>query len=220
MEEITRKRSVLQWFLLLAGLFAVGFYIVQMILIETQNMAYNSINVTMRDISFYNSGNSFIGVGNLYGVLNIIFATLICLFFIKKVNRTFRVGIYLWTIMSFLGCIGYAFFPAPVGTITGTASEVMFFIISGVIVLHILASLLLITVGLIRAENLKIMGYITLITLIAFSVGVVMVLTAPNFSYLFAERLTTYTLVIYTAVLSIFSFMYSEGENRRVAYAE
>jgi hypothetical protein len=129
-------------------------------------------------------------------------------FYQGRVNKVFRLGIYLFAIMEWTSAVGYTLFPLSGSGYAGTFQDVMHMVVTAFVVLLSIASMILIAVGCFKSKVHKQLGIFTLAVLGIMTLGSIATGVVPLGYFGFAERLSVYSVVMYSAALSLFTFRY------------
>lgn len=143
----------------------------------------------------------------LYDICGIVSITLVAVFIGEKLNKTIRIGIYLFTIMNWISSIGYGLFPLSTSGYAGTFQDIMHtYIVTLMVVLLSIISLIVIMVGGYRDKKyrpLSIWATISLLFMIAGAIGVSIV---PPEYFGIPERFSVLSATFFNAVLGIYLF--------------
>jgi hypothetical protein len=91
----------------------------------------------------------------------------------------------------------------------GTFQDIMHIVVTVFVVLLSIASMILITVGCLRSKAHKQFGIFTVSVLAIMALGSIATDVVPVGYFGVAERLSVYSVVIYSAALSLFTFSHS-----------
>lgn len=196
----------------LAGILSAVFYFLHVYFGIQNYPNYDSLSQAVSDLTATDAP-SFIMASRfsaLYAMFSVLGCTILCLIVSNQVNRTFRFGIYLFTIMTWLSAIGYTLFPLSGKGYQGTIQDIMhvYFVTIPVVLLSII-SLLLIFVGGRKNKETKLIAVLGLFTLLLMFVGSIGTGVAPQANFGIFERFSVYSVVIYTALLGLFGFTYN-----------
>lgn len=143
----------------------------------------------------------------LYNVCGMVSITLVAVFIGEKLNKTIRIGIYLFTIMNWVSCIGYGLFPLSTKGYAGSFQDVMHtYVVTMMVVLLSILSLVFIMVGGYRDKkyhSLAIWATISLLFMMAGAIGVSLV---PAAYFGIPERFSVLSATFFNAVLGIYLF--------------
>ena len=111
----------------------------------------------------------------------------------------------MMTIVSFLG---YTFFPLSEAGYAGTFQDKMHIVVTIMVVLFTIAALILFTIGFFKTEKLKYLGIISVCTFLLLLTGSMLMNILPKEYFGIAERISVYSIVIYTGILSFWMYKY------------
>jgi hypothetical membrane protein len=196
-----RNKNRVQW-LALMGVVGTIFYFLHVILGEINYPGYHPLTQAVSDLTAATAPSREIAsaYSTVYAFFTVVACTLLCVFYQGRVNRVFRLGIYLFTVMEWTSAVGYTLFPLSGSGYAGTFQDIMHIVVTAIVVLLSIVSMILITVGCFRSKAHKQFGIFTIAILGN------MVVSAGYFGV--AERLSVYSVVVYSAALSLFTFRY------------
>jgi hypothetical membrane protein len=205
------KRTRMQT-LALAGVIGTIFYFLHVILGRLNYPGYNSLAQAVSDLTALNAPSRQIAQActTVHGFFTVTACTLFCVFYQEKVNKVFRIGIYLFATMQWISAVGYTLFSLSESGYAGTFQDVMHMVVTALVVLLSIVSMIMIAVGCCKSKNYKQFGIFTIVILCIMAIGSIATGAVPLAYFGVAERLSVYSVVIYTAVLSLFTFLYSE----------
>lgn len=206
-----KKRTRMQW-LVLVGLVGTLFYFLHVILGKLYYPGYSSLAQAVSDLTAANAPSREIAstYSRVYGLFNVTACTLFCVFFQDRVNKVFRIGIYLFAVMQWISAVGYTLFPLSESGYAGAFQDVMHVVVTAFVVLLSIISMILIAVGCFKSKAHKSFGVFTIVILGVMAIGSIGIGVVPLEYIGLAERLSVYSIVIYNAVLSLFTFGYSK----------
>lgn len=198
-----------QWLTLL-GLAGTVFYFLHVILGKLNYPGYNSLAQAVSDLTAITAPSREIAsaFASVYGNFNIAACTLFCVFFQGKVNKTFRVGIYLFAVMQWISAVGYTLFSLSESGYAGAFQDIMHVVVTVFVVLLSIISMILITVGCFKSKEHKKFGIFTIAILGTMAIGSIGIGLVPPEYIGLSERLSVYSVVIYSAALSLFTFKF------------
>ncbi len=207
----TAKRSRIQWFILALGLIGTLFYFLHVIIGSMHYSGYDPIKQAVSDLTAVTAPSRGIAsaLSQIYGVFIVSLCALLCVFYETKESKAFRLGIYLLTAMQGVTAIGYTLFPLSASGFRGDFQDSMHVVVTVLVVLLSISSMVLIALGSFRHKAHKRLGMITLITLGLMCIGSAGVGALPDILGV-AERFSVYSVVLYGAVLSVFTYKHVE----------
>ena len=199
----------------LSGVVAAVFYFLH-VYFGTQNYPnYNSFSQAVSDLTATDAPSFVIAsrFSALYSLFSVLGCTFLCLIVSNQINKTFRLGIYLYTIMNWVSSVGYTLFPLSSKGFQGTFQDIMhFYVVTISVVLLSIASLILIFIGGRRNEETKGIAILGLIALLSMFLGSIGTGVAPKEYFGVFERFSVYSVVIYTALLGLFGYTYKKPQ--------
>lgn len=203
------NKNRVQW-LALMGVVGTIFYFLHVILGEINYPGYHPLTQAVSDLTAATAPSREIAsaYSTVYAFFTVAACTLLCVFYQGRVNRVFRLGIYLFTVMEWTSAVGYTLFPLSGSGYAGTFQDIMHIVVTALVVLLSIASLILITVGCFRSKVHKQFGIFTIAVLGIMALGSIATAVVPVGYFGVAERLSVYSVVVYCAALSLFTFRY------------
>lgn len=204
-----RNKNRVQW-LALMGVVGTIFYFLHVILGEINYPGYNSLAQAVSDLTAATAPSREIAsaYSTVYALFTVTACTLLCVFYQGRVNRVFRLGIYLFTIMEWTSAVGYTLFSLSGSGYAGTFQDIMHIVVTAFVVLLSIASMILIAVGCFRSKVHKLFGIFTIAVLGIMALGSIATGVVPLEYFGVAERLSVYSVVVYSVALSLFTFRY------------
>ncbi|MDL2292556.1 DUF998 domain-containing protein [Acholeplasma sp. OttesenSCG-928-E16] len=194
----------------LSGVIAFIFYILHDIIGALNYPGYDWLSQAVSDLTAVGAPSRIIagGLSSVYGVFSCMCLVLSCLYFCDKENKLFRLGIYLFTLMSFISSIGYNLFPlSESGTSGTTFQDIMHvYVITVLVVLLSITSLVLITIGGLRNKTNMFFTITAIIALILMMIGGIGFNIVPEEIKGLIERFSNYSAVIFTAIIGSYIF--------------
>jgi hypothetical membrane protein len=199
----------------LSGIVAAAFYFLHVYYGIQNYPDYNSMTQAVSDLTAIDAPSYVIAsrFSALYSMFAVIGCTFLCLIISNQVNKTFRLGIYLYTIMNWVSSIGYTLFPLSGKGYQGTFQDIMhLYVVTIAVVLLSIVSLVLIFIGGRRNKETKVIAILALAALLLMFVGSIGTGLAPKEYFGVLERFSVFSVVIYTALLGLFGFTYKDPE--------
>lgn len=140
---------------------------------------------------------------SLFGPCAIVSIMAVCVAIAGSKSKLFRIGIYLFAAMEWICNVGYDMFPWVVVAKGFSFQNTMHIAITVSIVLLSIISLILIALGA-KKGNLKSIGVFAVICLVAMLGGAIGTNLLPKAVFGIAERLSTFSAVIFNAVLGFY----------------
>lgn len=200
-----------KWTMIL-GIANAVFYLLHDIIGGLNYPGYNWMEQAVSDLTAVDSPAREIAkiFTGLHGKCSIITCVLLCIM-VKYVRKPLRVGIYLFTAMHTISNVGYDLFPLTGKGYDGTFQSFMHvYVITIAVVVLSIASLIVIAVGSFRDQRKK-LGILALVFLGCMFFGAVGSGALPKAVFGIVERFSTYSAVIFTAVLGVYWYIRFDG---------
>ncbi|MBN2086685.1 MAG: DUF998 domain-containing protein [Anaerolineales bacterium] len=210
---IMGKRTMENW-LCLSGVIAAIFYFLHVLLGTLNYPGYDSLSQAVSDLTAVDSPSYQVasGLSNIYGALACLCCTIVIILIKREKSKLFKAGIVLYTIMNWVSFIGYTLFPLSGKGFIGTIQDIFhFYVVTIMVVLFSIVSLIFIFISGMKTEKYRALGVMGLIALILMFVGSLGTGLAPKEYFGLMERFSTFSVVLYTAVVGIFGFRF-QGE--------
>lgn len=170
---------------------------------------YNWMAQAVSDLMAENSPSKMLWnqLSSLYGVCGMVSIMMVCVFIQDKLNKTLRLGIYLFAVMYWVSSIGYAMFPLSDSGYAGAFQDIMHtYVVTVLVVLLSIISLVIIMVGGFIDTQYKSLAIWATVTLLLMFVGAIGVGIVPKEYFGIAERFSLFAATGFNAVLGIYLF--------------
>ena len=207
-----KNKKLINW-LCLCGVLSIIFYLLHDIIGAINYPGYNWMSQAVSDLTAADAPSFVIASGftTVYKILHCVALVLVCIL-VKDERKLLRIGIYLYTLMSFISSIGYALFPLSSAGYDGSVqSFIHVYVLTILVVLLSIVSLIIIAIGSFKS-NYKLLGVLACISLGLMFIGAIGSQIVPKEMFGIIERFSTYSAVIFNGVLSIFGFMKNTEE--------
>ena len=201
------KRKLINY-LCLSGIISVVFYLLHDIMGALSYPGYNWMSQAVSDLTASDVPSFVVASGyvTVYKILACITLILVCILVQSEKKKSFRIGVYIFTLMTFISSIGYALFPLSSAGYDGSIqSFIHVYVLTIAVVLLSIISLITIAVGSFKS-NKKVLGILAIISLLLMFVGAVGSGNVPKEIFGIFERFSTYSAVIFTSILGIYGF--------------
>lgn len=210
------KKSLVNWLGFL-GVAAFLSYLAAVVFSPLAYPEYDWLSQAVSDLSAENAPSRVLWgqLSALYDVCNVVCVTLVCVFVKGKFNKTIRIGIYLFTAMSWISAVGYKLFPLSGSGNGGAFQDVMhIYVVTVLVVLLSVASLVTIMIGGFREKRHRLIAIFATIALGVMLVGAIGTNAVPKAYFGVFERFSTFAAVGFTAVLGVYLFLDFEIKNK------
>lgn len=218
---MSKDRNKFRRLLCLTGILAMVFYILHDFIGGLHYPGYDRLSQTISDLTAVSAPSYVIasGLTTVYGLFGSLCCTIVTLIVYENAvgNRLLRLGVYLFTIMSWISAVGFSLFPlSQPGPSANTFLDIMHvFVVTFLSILLTIASLILIIIGSIKARPLtKGLPLIAGIALACIFIGTFGVSLVPSAYFGFVERFCSYSAVVFTAVLGLYGLRFLKSSNR------
>jgi hypothetical membrane protein len=201
------NKNRVQW-LALMGVIGTIFYFLHVILGEMSYPGYRPLAQAVSDLTAATAPSRDIAsaYSTVYALFTVAACTLLCIFYQGRVNKVFRLGIYLFAAMEWTSAVGYTLFSLSDSGYAGTFQDVMHMVVTAFVVLLSIASMILIAIGCLRSKVYRQFGIFTFVVLGIMALSSIATGLVPVGYFGVAERLSVYSVVVYSAALSVFTF--------------
>lgn len=199
-------------YLCLSGVISIIFYLLHDIIGGMNYPGYNWMSQAVSDLTATDSSSFVIanGYSTVYGILSCLAVALVSILVRNESKKSLRIGVYLFTIMTFISGIGYSLFPLSSAGYDGSIqSFIHVYVLTILVVLLSIVSLILIGVGSLKSNH-KLLGVLSFISLLLMFIGAVLAPNVPKDIFGIIERFSTYSAVLFTGILSIYGFRKNE----------
>ncbi|HCC35549.1 MAG TPA: DUF998 domain-containing protein [Ruminococcaceae bacterium] len=202
----TQIRNRTQWFVLTLGIAATIFYFLHVIIGSMNYPGYDPLTQAVSDLTAAAAPSREIASAftHVSGICTVALCVLLCVYYQGKVNRPFRLGVYLFAVMHGVSAVGYTLFPLSGGK-TASFQDTMHIVVTALVVVLSIASMILIAVGSFKRRTQRIFGIVTLAALALMFIGSIGTGALPAY-FGVAERFSVYSVTLYSAVLAVFAF--------------
>jgi len=201
------KKSLIHWCGLL-GIVSLLSYTAAVIFSPIAYPGYNWMAQAVSDLSASNAPSKMLWaqLASLYGVCGMVSIMMVCVFIQGKLNKTLRVGIYLFAGMNWVSSIGYAMFPLTDKGNGGTFQDNMHLIVTILVVLLSISSLIVIMVGGYRDKRYRNIATWATLALSVMCIGAIGVGVVPADYFGIPERFSVFAATGFNAVLGAYLF--------------
>ena len=198
-------KNKINWFCL-SGIIALIFYLLHDIIGAMNYPNYDWLSQAVSDLTATDSKSYIIanGLTSVYGIFSCLCCTMVYIS-MKEENKKFKIGVFIYMIMSYISAIGYSLFPLTGSGYDGTIqSFIHVYIITTIVVLSSIISLILIWIG--AKKEHKTISYIAILSLLFMFLGSIGSAIVSKEYFGLVERFSTYSAVVFTAMLGLYGF--------------
>lgn len=170
---------------------------------------YDWMSQAVSDLSASNAPSQMLWnqLSSLYGVCGMISIMMVCVFIQGKLNKTLRIGIYLFAAMNWVSCVGYAMFPLSDSGNAGTFQDVMHvYVVTVLVVILSIASLIVIMIGGYRDRAYRSIAVWATAAFLLMLMGAIGTNIVPKEFFGIPERFSVFSATGFNAVLGIYLF--------------
>ncbi len=201
------------------GIVSLLSYTVAVIFSPLAYPGYNWMAQAVSDLSASNAPSRMLWaqLSSLYGVCGMISIMMVCVFIQGRLNKTLRIGIYLFAAMNWISSIGYAMFPISDRGNAGTFQDIMhIYAVTVPVVLLSTVSLALMMVGGYRDRRYRYLAVWATAALLLMFAGAVGVGVVPVEYFGIPERFSVFAATGFNALLGACLFGgFPEGKHQK-----
>ena len=146
-------------------------------------------------------------LSSLHGVCGMISIMMVCVFIQGKLNKTIRVGIYLFTAMNWVSNVGYSMFPLSESGNAGATQDIIhIYVITVLVVLLSIVSLIIIMIGGYRDKKYRSLAIWATAALLLMMMGAIGTKIVPREFFGIPERFSVFAATGFNTVLGIYLF--------------
>lgn len=202
----TKEKKLCRVFCL-SGILGFIFYILHDIIGAMNYPGYKWTSQAVSDLTATDAPSFAIanGFSSVHGIMSVVCCLFVCVL-VQNRHTVTRIGTALFTVMSVISAVGYTLFPLSGAGYDGSVrSFIHTYVITTAVVLLSIVSLVLIAIGSFK-DSRKALGILAIISLALMFIGAVGSGAAPKEYFGIFERFSTYSAVVFTAVLGTFHF--------------
>jgi hypothetical membrane protein len=202
------KRSLIHWCGLL-GVVSLLSYTAAVLFSPLAYPGYRWMAQAVSDLSASSAPSRMLWaqLSSLYGVCGMISIMMACVFIQGKLNKTLRIGIYLFAAMNWISGVGYAMFPVSDHGNAGTFQDLMhIYAVTLPVVLLSILSLAVLMVGGYRDRRYRYLAVWATVALLLMFTGAVGVGVVPADYFGIPERFSVFAATGFNAVLGVCLF--------------
>ena len=202
------KKTFINWLGLL-GIVSLLSYISAVIFAPKAYPNYNWMAQAVSDLSANNAPSKMLWeqLSSLYGVCGIVSIMMVCVFIQGKLNKTIRIGIYLFAIMNWVTNVGYTMFPLSDSGNAGNFQDIMhIYVVTVLVVLLSIISLIFIMIGGYKSKEYCSLAIWATVSLLLMFIGAIGTNVVPKEFFGILERFSVFAATGFNAILGIYLF--------------
>jgi hypothetical membrane protein len=201
------KRTLIHWLGLL-GVVSLLSYTAAVVFSPLAYPGYDWKSQAVSDLSAVNAPSLALWnqLSSLYTVCGIVCVMAVCIFVTERLNKTFRIGIYLFAVMNWVSIVGYAAFPLSGDNALLTFQDTIHIAVTIAVVLLSIASLTLILISGFRKRHNISLAICATAALALMLIGGVGTGAAPKEVFGIFERFSVFAATGFNAVLGVYLF--------------
>lgn len=202
----SKQLRLCRWFCL-TGVLGAVFYLLHDVVGAMNYPGYNWMGQAVSDLTATDAPSFAIasGLSSVYGMLSCVCCLFVCVL-AADARKVLKWGIGLFTVMNFVSAVGYSLFPLSGAGYDGSVqSFIHVYVLTAAVVMLSIVSLVLTAIGAFKQKR-KLLGILALVSLAAMFIGAVGSQNVPKEYFGVVERFSTYSAVIFTAILGVFAY--------------
>ncbi|HNX15398.1 MAG TPA: DUF998 domain-containing protein [Oscillospiraceae bacterium] len=218
---MSKDRNKFKRLMCFTGVLSLVFYVLHDYIGGLNYPGYDRLSQVVSDLTAVSAPSYVIanGLTAVYGLFGSLCCTIVSLIVCENVvgNRLLRLGVYLFTVMSWISAIGFSLFPlSQPGPSAAAFRDIMhIYAVTFSSVLLTIASLILIMIGGIKARPLaKGLPLIAAVALACILIGTFGVGLVPHDYFGLVERFCAYSPAVFTAVLGLYGLRFLKASSR------
>lgn len=202
------KKPLINWLGLL-GIISLLSYSAAVLVTPLAFPGYNWMEQAVSDLSATKAPSLMLWnqLASLYNLCGLISIMMVCVFIQKKLNKTIRLGIYLFAMMNWVSAVGYSIFPLIINESVWNFQNIMHIAVTGVVVLLSISSLVIIMLGGYRNQQYVSLAVWATVALLIMVIGAIGTAIVPAEFFGIPERFSVFSATGFNAILGIYLFM-------------
>lgn len=202
MEEIQTIKRLSK--LGICGIISLLSYTAMVVFSPLAYPGYNWMSMAVSELSAAGAPSKELAgqLNALFGPCALVSVMAVCIVVAGSKSKLFRIGIYLFALMEWCCNVGYECFPWVSDENTLAFQNIMHIAVTVAVVVLSIVSLLVIAIGA-KKDNRKTIEVWAIISLAAMLGGAIGTHILPQMLFGIAERISTFSVVVFNAVLGI-----------------
>lgn len=201
------KRTLMHWLGLL-GIVSLISYTAAVVFAPLAYPGYDWMAQAVSDLSAVHAPSRELWnqLSSLYGVCGMISIMMVCVYIQGKLNKTLRIGIYLFAVMEWISSVGYTMFPLSEAGMPQGFQNVMHIVVTVAVVLFSIISLIVIMIGGYKDNKYRSLAVWATLALLLMFAGAVGTNIVPKEYFGVPERFSVFAATGFNAVLGWYLF--------------
>ncbi|MDL2218352.1 DUF998 domain-containing protein [Christensenellaceae bacterium OttesenSCG-928-M15] len=201
------KKTLINWLGLL-GAVSLASYTAAVLFSPMAYPRYNWMAQAVSDLMAENAPSKTLWnqLSSLYGLCGMVSIMMVCVFIDGKLNKTMRVGIYLFAVMNWVSAVGYTMFPLTESGFAGAFQDVMHVVVTVLVVVLSIISLVVVMIGGYRDKKYRSLAMWASVALFLMLAGAIGVNVMPAAYVGIPERFSVFAATGFNAILGIYLF--------------
>lgn len=200
----------------LLGVVSLLSYIAAVVFSPLAYPHYNWVSQAVSDLSASNAPSKMLWnqLSTLYGVCGIVSITLVCVYISDKLNKTLRIGIYIFALMNWISFVGYGMFPLSDSGNAGSFQDIIhIYVITVLVILLSIVSLIVIMVGGYKKKQYTSLANFATTAFVLMLLGAIGVGIVPKEYFGIPERFSVFAVTGFNAILGV--YLYTGFKNKK-----
>lgn len=211
-----KKRNLINYLGIL-GIISFISYLAAVIFSPLSYPGYNWLSQAVSDLSADGAPSlkAWNSIASLYNSFSVGFMLVLSVFVYKtNLNKTLKLGIYIYTLMSIISSVGYKMFPLSEAGYANTFQDIMHvYVVTFLVVILSIVGLILMIIGGYKKGGSKFIFISSIICLALMMIGAIISNIVPKSIFGLFERFSTLSGTLVLALLGIWLFNYKNQEN-------
>lgn len=201
------KKALINWCGLL-GVVSLLSYTAAVIFSPLAYPGYNWMAQAVSDLSSISAPSRMLWaqIASLHSICGMVSIMMVCVFIQGRLNKTLRVGIYLFAAMNWVSSIGYEMFPLTGKGYVSTFQDNMHILVTAFVVLLSISSLVVIIIGGYKDIHYRSIAIWATFALSLMLIGAIGVGVVPIEYFGIPERFSVFAVTGFNAVLGVYLF--------------
>lgn len=202
----------------LLGLISLLSYTAMVVLSPLAYPGYDWMSMAVSELSAEGAPSQSLAnqLNALFGPCGLVSIMAVCIGVADCRSKLLKSGIYFYAAMEWACNVGYSLFPWIMDASSSNLQNVMHLVVTGLVVVFSLVALVLIAMGA-RREQMKTLSIWAIVCLAAMLIGPIGTSLLPQTVFGLFERFSTFSAVVFNAVLGVWLFRGKFFESKEMA---